>query len=131
MVIDTSAILAVLFREPERDRFATAISNAGVRLVGSVNAFECAVVVLSRKGAAGLRELDLFFHVTSLETVSFTEEHLRLAREAYQRYGKGRHPAGLNLGDCCAYALSQHSGEPLLFKGGDFARTDVQTAFES
>lgn len=126
MVIDTSAILAVLFKESERDEFATAISHAGVRLVGSVNAFESAVVVLSRKGAAGLRELDLLFHVASIETIPFTDEHLRLAREAYQRYGKGRHPAGLNLGDCCAYALSRHSGEPLLFTGGDFVRTDVQ-----
>ena len=127
MVIDTSAILAVLFKEPERDRFAAAISSASVRLVGSVNAFESAVVVLSRKGPAGLRELDLLFHVASIETIPFTDEHLRLAREAYQRYAKGRHPAGLNLGDCCAYALSRHSGEPLLFKGDDFARTDVQT----
>jgi ribonuclease VapC len=128
MVIDTSAILAVPFKEPERDSFATAISNAGVRLVSSVTAFESAVVVLSRKGPAGLRELDLLFHVANLETVPFTDEHLRLAREAYQRYGKGRHPDGLNLGDCCAYALSRHSGEALLFKGSDFTRTDIETA---
>ncbi len=128
MVLDASAILAILFKEPERDTFATAISDAGVRLVSSVNAFEAAVVVLARKGPAGLRELDLLFHVAGVETVPFTEEHVRLAREAYERYGKGRHPAGLNLGDCCAYALSRHSAEPLLFKGDDFGRTDVLSA---
>jgi ribonuclease VapC len=85
-------------------------------------------VVLARKGPAGVRELDLLFHGAGVEIVPFSEAHLRLAREAYERYGKGRNPARLNLGDCCAYALSRHSGEPLLFKGNDFARTDVQTA---
>jgi ribonuclease VapC len=120
MVIDTSAILAVLFRESEWDEFATAISNAGVRLVGSVNAFDSAVVVLSRKGAAGLRELALFFHVASLETVPFTEEHLRLAREAYQRYGKGRHPAGLNLGGLLCLCAIAAFGRAIAVQGRRF-----------
>ena len=128
MIVDSSAVLAILFKEPERDVFATALSEAGVRLVSSVNAFEAAVVVSSRKGPSGIRELDLLFHHAGLEIVSFTESHLRLAREAYERYGKGRHPAGLNLGDCCAYALARHSGETLLFKGDDFTRTDVVPA---
>jgi ribonuclease VapC len=128
MVVDSSAILAVLLREPERDAFATAIADAGTRLVSSVNALEAAIVVAARKGPSGLRELDLFFHRAGIEVVSFTAAHLGLAREAWERYGKGRHPAGLNLGDCCAYALARHSGEPLLFKGGDFGRTDVPRA---
>jgi len=128
MVLDTSAVLAVLFKEPERDDFATAISEAGVRLISSVNAFEAAVVVLARKGPPGLRELDLLFHFAQVEIVPFSGAHLMLAREAYQRYGKGRSPAGLNLGDCCAYALSRHSGEPMLFKGRDFSLTDVESA---
>lgn len=128
MVVDSSAVLAILFKEPERDVFATALSEAGVRLVSSVNAFEAAVVVSSRKGPSGIRELDLLFHHAGVEIVSFTESHLRLAREAYERYGKGRHPAGLNLGDCCAYALARHSGETLLFKGDDLTRTDVVPA---
>jgi ribonuclease VapC len=128
MVVDSSAILAVLFKEPERDAFAAALAEAGVRLVSSVNAFEAAIVVSSRKGPSGIRELDLLFHHAGVEIVSFTEAHLRLAREAYERYGKGRHPAGLNLGDCCAYALARHSGEALLFKGDDFTRTDVVPA---
>ena len=128
MVVDTSAILAVLFGEPERDAFATAISEAGVRMISSVNAFESVVVLLARKGAAGMRELDLLLHVAAFDVVPFDDTQLRLARDAYQRYGKGHHPAGLDLGDCCAYALSRQSGDPLLFKGNDLARTDVMPA---
>ena len=128
MVVDTSAILAVLFGEPERDAFATAISEAGVRMISSVNAFESVVVLLARKGAAGMRELDLLLHVAAFDVVPFDDAQLRLARDAYQRYGKGHHPAGLDLGDCCAYALSRQSGDPLLFKGNDLARTDVMPA---
>jgi ribonuclease VapC len=128
MVLDTSAILALLFGEPEREAFAEAIAGADARLVSAVSAFEASIVVSARKGPAGVRELDLLFHAGRLEVVPFTGEQLLLAREAYERYGKGRHAAGLNLGDCCAYALSRHSGEPLLYKGEDFARTDVAPA---
>ncbi len=93
-----------------------------------MTAFEAGVVMLSRKGAAGVRDLDLLFHSAAIEIVPFNEEHLLLARESYERYGKGRHPAALNIGDCCAYALARHSGERLLFKGDDFARTDAVPA---
>jgi ribonuclease VapC len=125
MVLDSSAILAILFKEPEREAFAAALADAGQRLVSAVNALEAAVVVSTRKGPAGVRELDLLFHHAGVTVVSFTEDHLRLAREAWEKYGKGRLPAGLNLGACCAYALSRHAGEPLLFKGQDFSLTDV------
>ena len=128
MVVDSSAILAILFNEPERDRFAAALAQAGVRLMGSVNVLETAVVVSARKGPHGAREFDLLLHRAEIEVIAFTADHLRLARDAYQRYGKGRHPAGLNLGDCCAYALSRHTGESLLFKGNDFPQTDVAAA---
>lgn len=128
MVVDSSAILAILFKEPERDAFAAAIAESGTRLTSSVNALEAAIVVAARKGPPGVRELDLFFHRAGIEIVSFTQAHFGLAREAWERYGKGRHAAGLNLGDCCAYALARHSGEPLLFKGEDFGRTDVPRA---
>ncbi|HJN44929.1 MAG: VapC toxin family PIN domain ribonuclease [Acidobacteria bacterium] len=131
MVIDASALLAILFGEPERDEFARAVAAAGVRLVGAVNAFEAAAAVAARKGPEGSRELDLLFHGAGIEVVSFTEAQLRLAREAYNHFGKGRHPAGLNLGDCCAYALARHAGEPLLFKGDDFPQTDVSAAVSS
>jgi len=128
MVLDSSAILAILFREPERDAFATAVSDADVRLVSSVNAFEAAIVILARKGPTAAREFDLLLHVADIEVVPFSDAHFRIAREAYRHFGKGRHAAGLNLGDCCAYALSRHSGEPLLFKGDDFPKTDVSSA---
>jgi ribonuclease VapC len=128
MVVDSSAVLAILFDEPERDAFADALSDAGLRLMSSLNVLEAAVVVSSRKGPYGARERDLLLHRAEFEVVSFTSDHLRLARDAYERYGKGRHPAGLNLGDCCAYALARHTGEPLLFNGDDFPRTDVVPA---
>ena len=128
MVVDSSAVLAILFNEPERDSFSDALAAAGVRLMSCVNALEAAVVVSSRKGPYGSRELDLLLHRGEFELVPFTADHLRLARDAYERFGKGRHAAGLNLGDCCAYALARHAGEPLLFKGDDFPLTDVVPA---
>jgi ribonuclease VapC len=128
MVVDSSAVLAILFNEAERDTFSDALADAGVRLMSSVNALEAAVVVSSRKGSSGAMELDLLLHRAEFEVVPFTADHFRLARDAYERYGKGRHPAGLNLGDCCAYALARHTGEALLFKGDDFTRTDVVPA---
>ncbi|MCY4025202.1 MAG: type II toxin-antitoxin system VapC family toxin [Acidobacteria bacterium] len=128
MVVDSSAVLAILFNEAERNTFSDAIAAAGVRLMSCVNALEAAVVVSSRKGPYGARELDLLLHRAEFEVVPFTADHLRLARDAYERFGKGRHAAGLNLGDCCAYALARHAGEPLLFKGDDFPLTDVVPA---
>ncbi len=128
MVIDTSAILAILFKESECEDFVDAIATARVRLVSSLNALEVAIVVRARKGPSAIREFDLLCHYAGFEIVAFTEEHFLLARRAYEKFGKGRHPAKLNLGDCCAYALSQYSGEPLLFKGSDFTRTDILSA---
>lgn len=130
MVLDTSAVLAVLFAEPERDTFIDAIAESGVRLISSMSALESSIVTLARKGEAGIRELDLLIHTADLDIVPFDEQQMLLARDAYERYGTGRHSAGLNLGDCCSYALSKHSGEPLLFKGNDFAQTDIETHWE-
>ena len=131
MVVDSSAVLAILFNEPERDAFADALSAAAVRLMSSVNVLEAAVVASSRKGPYGAYELDLFLHHAEIEVTPFTPDHLRLARDVYERYGKGRHLAGLNLGDCCAYALARYTGEPLLFKGNDFPHTDITPALGS
>lgn len=128
MVIDTSAIVGVLLGEPEAEAFIEAITADSRRLMSSFSVFEAAVVVESRKGAAGGRELDLLLHEAEVTVVPFSGEHIELARDAYRRFGKGRDPAGLNLGDCAAYALALHSGEPLLYKGDDFARTDVRSA---
>lgn len=128
MVIDTSALVAVLFGEAEAEQFAAAIEQDPVRLISSATVLEASLVVESELGEEGGRELDLLIMKAALETIPFNTEHLAIARDAYRRYGKGRHPAGLNFGDCFSYALSQASGEPLLFKGGDFSQTDVAVA---
>jgi ribonuclease VapC len=128
MVIDTSAIMAILFGEPEAKAFVRAIAQAQGRFVAAFTALECAVVVSARKGPTAVRELDLLFHEGGIEQVDMDSEQIALAREAYRRYGKGAHPARLNLGDCCSYALARRMGEPLLFKGDDFAQTDVLSA---
>lgn len=83
------------------------------------------MVIEAKKGEAGGREFDRLIHRAGIEIVAMDPEQVEMAREAWRNYGKGRHPAGLNIGDCCSYALSKYSGEPLLFKGGDFTKTDV------
>ncbi|HLT02953.1 MAG TPA: type II toxin-antitoxin system VapC family toxin [Geminicoccaceae bacterium] len=128
MVIDTSAALAILFGEAEDEAFADAIDADPTRLMSAVSVLEASIVVEARKGAAGGRELDLLLHRGRIEVVPFNAHQLELARDAWRRFGKRRHPAGLNFGDCCAYALAAASGEPLLFKGDDFTRTDIQNA---
>lgn len=90
-----------------------------------MSALEAAIVIRARKGPAGVRELDLLIHSAAMSLVSFDEEQVQIARAAYETYGKGRHSAALNLGDCSTYALARISGEPLLFKGNDFPQTDI------
>ncbi len=125
MVIDTSAIAAILFGEEDSERFTAAIEADPTRFISAASVLEAAIVAETRKGSPGGRELDLLLLTAGIEAVAFNEEQLRVARHAFRVYGKGRHPAGLNLGDCFSYALSRTSGEPLLFKGDDFAKTDV------
>ena len=125
MVLDTSAILAVLLNEPDADAYRRAIEADPVRLLSAATLIETAIVIETRVGEAGGRELDLLVHKASIEVVAVDAGQADLARDAYRRFGKGRHPAGLNYGDCFAYALSQSVGEPLLFKGDDFRKTDV------
>ena len=95
------------------------------RLLSSVSFFEISIVIEAKKGEPGGREFDLLLHRSQIEVVSFTLKHAELARQAWRLFGKGRHPAGLNLGDCCSYALAKYSREPLLFKGKDFSKTDI------
>ena len=128
MVIDTSAVLAILLQEPDAESYAQAIGEDPRHLMSAFSLLETSVVIAARKGPAAERELDLLIHRARIEVVSFNVEQAEIAREAWIRYGKGRHPAALNLGDCCSYALSQVSGEPLLFKGSDFSHTDVRRA---
>ena len=125
MVIDTSAIIAILLEEPENDRIARVIANSSKRLISAFTALECGIVIEAKKGEPGGRELDLLFHRLNITIVNMDPKQYEIARTALRLFGKGRHPAKLNIGDCCSYALSAHSGEPLLFKGDDFSRTDI------
>lgn len=126
MIIDTSALIAILLGEPEAELFAHAIAGAPQRLVSAFTALETGIVIEAKKGDLGGRELDLLIHQAKIEIVPLTAEQLEIARSAWRKYGKGRHPAGLNIGDCCSYALAKTAGEPLLFKGGDFSQTDIE-----
>jgi ribonuclease VapC len=128
MVLDTSALLAILLNEPEASSMALAIAADPHRLLSAFTALETSVVVEAIKGENGGREFDLLVHKANLDIVPMDAGQAELARSAWRKYGKGRHPAGLNIGDCCSYALARYTGEPLLFKGDDFARTDTKRA---
>jgi ribonuclease VapC len=125
MVIDTSALLAILQDEPERRRFNEAMETAEARRVSAATFVECSIVIESRFGAEGLRDLDRLLKRAEVAIAPVDVQQARAAREAFARYGKGRHAAGLNFGDCFSYALASVLGEPLLFKAEDFARTDA------
>jgi ribonuclease VapC len=125
MVIDTSAIIACLFGEPERARFIDAIEADTVRLISVVGLVEASLVMLGRKGTGGLAALQAFLDEGEIERVPIDRQQAEIAVIAFRRFGRGRHPAALNLGDCFAYALAKATGERLLFKGADFTRTDI------
>ncbi|MFC1824396.1 type II toxin-antitoxin system VapC family toxin [Thermodesulfobacteriota bacterium] len=131
MVVDTSAVIAILLGEPETDFFVRAFAKAPKKTISAFNALESAIVIEAKKGEAGGRELDLLFHRAQIEIVVLNGDQVELARTAWRKYGKGNHSAGLNIGDCCAYALAKYSGEPLLFKGKDFSQTDIRTVIDN
>lgn len=120
--------MAILQNEPERRTFNKLIEAAETCVISTANFVEVSIVVEARYGADGIRDLDLFLSKAGINQMSVDEEQAHLARIAFRRYGKGRHPAGLNFGDCFAYALAQSLGEPLLFKGEDFSGTDMEPA---
>lgn len=128
MIVDSSALVAIITGEPEAERMTRSIARSGTRLVSAGNALEAGIVIEARLGDSGGRDLDLYLHKLGIEVVAFTPRQANLARRAYRRFGKGRDPAGLNFGDCMAYALARDTGEPLLFKGDDFPRTDIAAA---
>lgn len=128
MVIDTSAMVAILLAEPERVAFNAALQADGTRLLSAATYLESMIVIGRRTGPDGVRDLKLFVAEAEITIVPVTREHAEIAEEAFRRYGRGNHPAGLNYGDCFAYALAKAADEPLLFKGEDFARTDVARA---
>jgi ribonuclease VapC len=128
MVVDTSALIAILFGEPETESFVQALVNDPKKMISAFNILESAIVVEAKKGEAGGRELDLLVHRARIEIIPLNGDQVELALAAWRKYGRGNHPAGLNIGDCCAYALAKYSGEPLLFKGKDFSQTDIRPA---
>ena len=128
MILDTSAIVAVLRAEPEAPEFVEAIESAQNCRVSAVSYVEAAVVIDSGKDAIASRRFDDFFRASGIVIEAVTPRQAEIARYAYRDFGKGRHKAGLNLGDCFSYALAKEADEPLLFKGKDFSHTDVEPA---
>ena len=126
MVIESSALIAILFDESDRLRIEQAIEADPVRLVSAMTKLETSIVLLGRRGEALLSRLDRLLHRMTAVIVPFDDHQADIARDAFARFGKGRHRAGLNFGDCAAYALSIAEAEPLLFKGTDFGATDVE-----
>ena len=128
MIIDTSAIVAILNDEPERRAFNEAIERSDICLLSAASFLEASIVIENNRGYEGLRDFDLWMATAGIEHAPVDADQAQIAREAFRQYGKGRHPAGLNFGDCFSYALAKATGFPLLFKGEDFTRTDIQAA---
>jgi ribonuclease VapC len=128
MVVDSAALVAILRNEAAAARFTRAILRDSVRLISAANLLEAGIVIDNQSGLSAGRRLDAFVERAEIGVEPVTEAQIRIARQAYVDFGKGNHPAALNLGDCFAYALARERDEPLLFKGEDFARTDVRRA---
>ncbi|MDE0309455.1 MAG: type II toxin-antitoxin system VapC family toxin [Acidiferrobacterales bacterium] len=126
MVIDTSAIVAILQTEPERERFVEAIGSVAYKNMSTVSFAEASQVLVSRYGASALRELDVFIDKAEIRMRSVDYNQAVIARRAFLEFGKGRHPAQLNFGDCFTYALARSLDQRLLFKGEDFSKTDIR-----
>jgi ribonuclease VapC len=125
MILDSSALIAVLLGEEDADYYVAALKSAREINISVVSVLESTLVMAGRKGEGGVARLERFLQTTGIRMVPLDAEQLSLAREAGWRYGKGRHAARLNLGDCCSYALAKATGEPLLYQGNDFGRTDL------
>lgn len=128
MVIDTSSVLAILLAERDAEIYARALETAVARHMSAASYLEAALVIDNRGDAVAQREFDRFFRQAAITVEPVTFEQARIAREAYRDFGKGRHRAGLNFGDCLSYALARVLNEPLLYKGRDFSFTDIRSA---
>jgi ribonuclease VapC len=128
MIIDTSALVALLDQEPEAERIAYTLASTAERMLSAANLVEVGIVMQTRRGDDGARDLDLLLAKLKVDIVAVTAGQAAIARKAFRRYGRGRHAANLNFGDCFAYALATDKSAPLLFKGDDFGRTDVIVA---
>jgi ribonuclease VapC len=126
MVIDTSALVAIFLGEPERKLLLDLLLQAETRMISAATVLEAGIVLEARRGESAGREFELLLVRANLQIVAVDSEQTEIARSAWRKYGKGRHPAGLNFGDCFAYALAKFAGEPLLAKGTDFAATDIE-----
>lgn len=128
MIVDTSAVVAILRAEPDAPFFAKAIESASDRRISTLSYVETAVVIDGSRGPVSSRKFDDFFRTSGIVVEAVTRAQAEIARAAYRDFGKGRHKAGLNFGDCFAYALAKELDRPLLFKGDDFRHTDVEIA---
>ena len=128
MIVDTSALVAILLGEPDVERLARALGAAPVRLISAVTRVERSFVIEDRKGETCRTDLDLLLRDGGFDVVSVTPQQATIAIDAFRRYGRGRHRAGLNIGDCFSYALAVATDHPLLFKGNDFIHTDLRPA---
>ncbi len=128
MVIDTSALMAILLEEPDESVYFSAIANSSLRLLSAANLLEASLVLMRLRTAGGTAALDNLLSRFRVQIVSVDERQALLAREAFRRFGKGRDKAGLNFGNCFSYALAKETGQPLLFKGNDFLLTDLARA---
>jgi ribonuclease VapC len=128
VILDTSALIAILFGEPEAEPYTRLIHDADHCLISAGNFLELSIVIERQTGPEVARQCDMFFRRAGIIIEPFTVEQAHIARQAFHDFGKGRHPAGLNFGDCFAYALAKITGEPLLFKGKDFKKTDIVPA---
>lgn len=128
IVVDTSALIATLTGEAERERINATIAAASTCLLSAASFVECGIVLSARHGASGMHHLRLYVSEAGIDVVPFDEDQADLAVHAWERYGRGRHRAALNLGDCFSYALAAARGAPLLYVGDDFAMTDVARA---
>lgn len=126
MIIDTSAVIASIFGEPDADRIGYLIAAAPACRVGSPTLTEASVVLINKEGSKGPSLLAAFLQHRNFDVVSFSDAHWRVAQTAFLRYGKGRHPARLNFGDCLTYAVARVASEPLLCIGEDFVQTDLE-----
>jgi len=131
VIVDSSAVIAILLGEQDAPVFAAAIEDAEDAQKFAVSALEVSLVIGARKSSAGLRVWERFLKASDIRIVAFDADQLRIATNAWWVYGKGRHQAGLNLGDCCTYALAKSTGDALLYKGEDFRRTDLRDASSS
>jgi ribonuclease VapC len=128
MILDTSAMVAILYHEPEAEDFVRLIHDAEICRMSVASYVELSMVIESQLGPGGMRQAEAFFRRAGIVIEPVTVDHGELARQAFLDFGKGRHEAGLNFGDCFSYALAKAAGEALLFKGGDFSQTDVRPA---